>query len=187
MLLPRASLCDVHGEHFIQLRVDPVSLVTAFRLPAQAGFVLPLALSASAVLLLGSLSIYTLSLQGRLRLTVLRRRELVADQLRSAAQAFATAARGPESCLLPWPFTDWSAVVQSCEGADPFALSHGVVGEIPWSLLDWQPSTGIGQLTLQLEDGRTGSFRVGLDPIAPAVLGIGDVQLQGRVSQLRGE
>lgn len=164
-----------------------MSLVTAFRLQAQAGFVLPLALSASAVLLLGSLSIHTLSLQGRLRLTVLRRRELVADQLRSAAQAFATAARGPESCLLPLPFADWSAVVQSCEGADPFALSHGVVGAIPWSLLDWLPSTGIGQLTLQLEDGRTGRFRVELDPIAPAVLAIGDVQLQGRVSQLGGE
>ena len=139
------------------------------------------------MLLLGSASIYTLSLQGRLRLTALRRREMAADQLRSAAHAFAVAARGPESCLLSLPFMDWSGVDQFCEGADPFALSRGVVAEIPWSVLDWQPSTRSGQLTLQLPDGRTGSFRLGLDPIAPAVLGIGDVQLQARVPQLEGE
>ena len=187
MVWPCPALCDSPGEHFIQLRVDPVSLATAFRPQAQAGFVLPLALSASAVLLLGSASLHTLSLQGRLRVTALQRREHAADQLRSAAQAFAAAARGPESCLLPWPFTDWSAVAQSCEGADPLALSRGVLAEIPWSLLDWQPSTGSGQLTLQLADGRTGSFRLGLDPIAPAVLEIGDVQLQARVPQLEGQ
>ena len=187
MLLPFLPLCDSQGEHFLQLRVDPVPLATASRPQAQAGFVLPLALSASAVLLLGSASIYTLSLQGRLRLHALLRRDVTADQLRSAAQAFAAAARGPESCLLPWPFKDWSGIAQSCEGADPFALSRGVVAEIPWSLLDWQPSTRSGQLTLQLADGRTGSFRLGLDPTAPAVLGIGDVQLQARVPQLEGE
>ena len=181
-----ASLCDLHGEHFNQLRVDPVSLATASRPLAQAGFVLPLALSASAVLLLGSVSIYTLSLQGRLRLNVLRRRELAADQLRSAAQAFAAAARGPESCLLQWASMDWSAVFPECSRSDSSELTSGVVGESPWFLLDWQPSTNSGQLTLQLADGRTGSFRLGFDPIAPAVLGIGDVQLQARVPQLEG-
>ena len=164
-----------------------MSLTTASRPLAPAGFVLPLALSASVVLLLGSVSIYTLSLQGRLRLNVLRRRELAADQLRSAAQAFAAAARGPESCLLQWASMDWSAVFPQCSRSDSSELTSGVVGEISWFLLDWQPSTSSGQLTLQLADGRTGSFRLGLDPIAPAVLEIGDVQLQARVPQLEGQ
>ena len=186
MLLDRALLCNAHGEHFNQLRVDPVSLVTASRLQAQEGFVLPLALSASAVLLLGSASIHTLSLQGRLRLNVLRRRELAADQLRSAAQAFAAAARGPESCLLQWASMDWSGAFPECSRSDSSELTSGVVGEMNWTLVVWQPSTDSGQLTLQLADGRTGSFRFGLDPITPAVLGISDVWLQARVPQMEG-
>ena len=56
-----------------------------------------------------------------------------------------------------------------------------------WSLLDWQPSTESGQLRLQLADGRTGHFRLELDPLTPAVLGIRDVQLQARVPQLEAE
>jgi len=35
------------------------------------------------------------------------RREQGADQLRSAAQAFVVATRGPEACLLQWPSLDW--------------------------------------------------------------------------------
>ena len=164
-----------------------MSLATASRPLAQAGFVLPLALSASAVLLLGSVSIYTLSLQGRLRLNVLRRRELAADQLRSAAQAFAAAARGPESCLLQRPSLDWPGVVHDCAGSDPSQLSAGVVGEMPWTLLDWKPSIASGQLSLQLADGRTGNFRLALDPSETSVLGISEVQLQARVPQLEAE
>ena len=56
-----------------------------------------------------------------------------------------------------------------------------------WSLLDWQPSTESGQLKVQLADGRTGSFRLALDPSAPSVLGISEVQLQARVPQLEAE
>lgn len=148
---------------------------------------LPLALSASAVLLLGSASIHTLSLQKRLSIHSLNQRELGADQLRSAAQVFAAVARGPEVCLLQWAWIDWPAVAHNCSDSDPIRMSRGVVGEMPWSLLDWQPSTASGQLKLQLADGRIGSFRIALDPLSSEVLGISDVQLQGRVPQLEGE
>ena len=148
---------------------------------------LPLALTASAVLLLGSASLHTLSLQKRLRIHASSQREQGADQLRSAAQAFAAAARGPEACLLQRPSLDWPGVAHGCTGSDPSPLSGGVVGEMPWSLLDWQPFTESGQLKVQLADGRTGSFRLSLDPLAPAVLGISEVQLQARAPQVEGE
>jgi len=149
--------------------------------------VLPLALSASAVLLLGSASIHTLSLQKRLHIQSLSQREQVADQLRSAAQAFVVATSGPDACLLQWPSLDWPSADQDCSGSDHSRLSGGVVGEMPWSLLDWRPSNESAQLKVQLADGRTGSFRLALDPVTPAVLGISDVQLQARVPQLEAE
>ena len=148
---------------------------------------LPLALTASAVLLLGSASLHTLSLQKRLRVHASSQREQGADQLRSAAQAFVVATRGPEACLLQWSSLDWPGVARGCTGSDLSQLSGGLVGEMPWSLLDWRPFTESGQLRLQLADGRTGSFRLAFDPLAPAVLGISEVQLQARVLQLDGE
>ena len=157
------------------------------RARSQAGFVLPFALSASAVLLLGSASLHTLSLQKRLRIHASSQREQRADQLRSAAQAFVVATRGPEACLLQWSSLDWTGVAHGCSGSDPSKLSGGLVGEMTWSLLDWKSINESGQLKVQLADGRTGSFRLSLDPFAPSVLGISEVQLQGRVPQLEAE
>ena len=148
---------------------------------------LPLALTASAVLLLGSASIHTLSLQKRLRFHATHQREQGADQLRSAAQAFVVATRGPEACLLQWSSLDWPGVAHRCSDSDPSRLSGGVVGKMPWTLLDWQPGIEHGQLTVQLADGRTGSFRLEFDPLSPVVLGISEVQLQARVPQLEAE
>ena len=136
------------------------------------------------MLLLGSASIHTLSLQKRLRVHASSQREQGADQLRSAAQAFVVATRGPEACLLQWPSLDWPVAVQGCSGSDPSRLSGGVVGEMPWTLLDWKPSIESGQLSLQLADGRTGSFRLALDLLAPSVIGISEVQLQARLPRL---
>ena len=175
------------GECFSQQRLNYLNRLLVLRARSQAGFVLPFALSASAVLLLGSASLHTLSLQKRLLIHSSSQREQGADQLRSAAQAFVVATRGPEACLLQWPSLDWSGVAQVCAGSDPSQLSRGVVGEMPWSVLDWQPINESGQLSLQLADGRTGNFRLALDPLAAAVLGISEVQLQARVLQVEGE
>ncbi len=175
------------GERFIQQRLNPLSRLFVCRPRSQAGFVLPLALTASAVLLLGSASIHTLSLQQRLSVHSSHQREQGADQLRSSAHAFVVASRGPDACLLRWPSLEWSSAAQSCSGSDPSRLSAGVVGEMYWTLLDWQPSNHIGQLKVQLAGGRTGSFRLALDLSAPSVLGISEVQLQARVPQLEAE
>ena len=154
---------------------------------SEAGFVLPLALTASAVLLLGSASLHTLSLQKRLRIHASSEREQGADQLRSAAQAFVVATLGPEACFLQWSSLDWPGVARGCTGSDPSQLSGGVVGEMPWTLLDWKPGIECGQLKVQLADGRTGNFLLALDPLVPVVLGISEVQLQARVPQLEAE
>ncbi len=114
----------------------------------------------------------TLSLQRRLSIQSSSRRDISADQLRSAAQAFAAHARGPEACLLLRAKLDWPHRLQLCDEADPSCLSHGVVGETHWSLLDWQPSADSGWLSLQVGHDRTARFRLALDPVAPAVIGI---------------
>ena len=139
-----------------------------------------MALSASALLLLSSASIHTLSLQGRLHLQAAIQREQVADQLRSAAHAFTTAARGAEACLLLWPSVDWASRQNSCSGAEPSFLFEGMVADQPWQLLSWQPAPLFGDLRLQLADGSRASFRVELAADGTQILGISDVQLIGR-------
>ena len=144
-----------------------------------SGFVLPLAISASSVLLLGSASVYTLSLKGHLRLQAAMQREQAADQLRSAAQAFTTMARGAQACLLLWPSADWNSRSSSCSGADPEALLAGHVDDQPWQQLSWLPGSQSGSLQLALADGSRGRFRLKLAPDGVQILGITDVQLQG--------
>jgi hypothetical protein len=144
------------------------------------GFVLPLAVSASAVLLLGSASIHTLSLKGRLRLQAAMERDQSADLLRSAAQAFTTKASGAQACLLLWPSVEWGFRKHSCSGAEPSSLLGGSVADQPWQLLSWQPGPGSGDLSLALVDGRRASFRVELAADGTQILGISDVQLIGR-------
>ena len=154
--------------------------LSATRQLRATGFVLPLALSASAVLLLSSASIHTLSLQGRLRFQAAVQREQVADQLRSAAEAFTTAASGAEACLLLWPSVDWVSRQDSCSGAEPSFLFEGMVADQPWQLLSWQPAPLFGDLRLQLADGSRASFRVELAANGTQILGLSDVQLIGR-------
>ena len=143
---------------------------------------LPLALSASAVLLLGSASIHTLSLKGHLRLQVAMERDQSADLLRSAAQAFAAMATGAQACLLLWPSVDWSLRQHSCSGAEPTSLQEGSVADHSWKLLSWKPGNGSGNLRLALADGRRAKFRLELAADGAQILGISAVQLQGRVA-----
>ena len=148
--------------------------------PAATGFVLPLALSASAVLLLGSASIHTLTLQGRLQTQAAIERDQAADQLHSAAQAFTTMASGAQACLLHWPSVDWGLLQNSCSAAQPRSLLEGTVADQQWQLLSWQPGPGSGDLRLALADGRRASFRLELAADGAQVLGIRAVQLIGR-------
>ena len=141
---------------------------------------LPLAVSASAVLLLGSASIHTLSLKGRLRVQAAIDQGQSADQLSSAAQAFTTLATGAQACLLLWPSVEWALRKSSCSGAEPLSLLEGTVADQGWQLLSWQPATGSGDLRLALADGRRASFRMKLAEDGVQILGLSEVQLIGR-------
>ncbi len=132
------------------------------------------------MLLLGSASIHTLSLKGRLRLQAAMERDQSADLLRSAAQAFTTMATGVQACLLQWPSATWGLRQHSCSGAEPAALMQGRVADQPWQLLSWQPASGSGDLRLALVDGRRASFRLELAADGAQILGIRAVQLIGR-------
>ena len=104
----------------------------------------------------------------------------MADQLRSAAQAFTTRASGAEACLLLWPSVEWASRQDSCSGAEPSSLTEGIVADQPWLLLSWQPAPGLGDLRLQLAGGHRASFRVELAADGVQILGISEVQLIGR-------
>lgn len=148
----------------------------------ETGFVLPLTLSASAILLLGSASICLLSLQGRLRLMAAIQRDRAADQLRSAAQAFTSMASGPQACLLLLPSVDWNSRQANCSGAEPALLLQGMVGEQSWHLRSWQPGQEMANLRLALADGRRASFRLRIAADGSQIESISDLQLQGRVA-----
>lgn len=150
--------------------------------PMAQGFVLPLALGVSSLLLLGSASIHTLSLQGRLRAAAHQQRAAGADQLRSAAQAFAAAAHGPHSCLLALPSIAWDRARSTCPEADPQLLTSGVVDGEPWRLISWRPSVTSGTLLLALDDGRQARVLVRLTDDF-AVTALGEPQLLGRSVQ----
>jgi len=118
------------------------------------GFALPLALSCSAVLLLSSLSLQTIALHGRQRS---RQALLVAqrsDLHQSAAMDFQQRAQGANSCLLHHAASAWNNPAL-CPDADPQLMRQGRLGEVGWSLLDWQPSSPrSGQLRLRLGEGQ---------------------------------
>ena len=146
---------------------------------SKAGFVLPLALTASLLLLLGSASIHTLSLKHHLRWQAAFELEQAKDRLRSAAQAFAVMATGAQACLLLRPSSEWTTHQKTCAESEPSSLMQGSVGGQTWHLLAWHPGLTSGHLQLALANGRRGSFRLKLDADGLRVLAISDVQFQG--------
>ena len=133
-------------------RLSRSSLRRGFPVRAHQGFVLPLAITTSLVVLLGSASVHTLSLHARLRARSEWQQLERRDQRRSAAMLFAERAADPALlCLLAVPKADWAVFVDSCPGADPRSLQQGVAGSASWRLLDWQPTPEGGALTLALD------------------------------------
>ena len=121
--------------------------------PAQRGFVLPLAIGTSAVLLLSSASFHSLALHARLRARSGWQEQQQRDQLRSAAMAFVQeAASSGQACLLAWPSPHWHALDSTCPDPDPAALQHGSVDALAWTLHRWQPTATGAQLQLVLKD-----------------------------------
>ena len=111
------------------------------------GFVLPLALSTAAVLMLSSLSLQTLAMHGRQRSRLLFTSAEQADARQSVAMDFLQRASAANRCLLALPSTQWgdSGV---CPGADPQRLQAGLRDALAWQLISWQPQA-LGSGTLQ--------------------------------------
>ena len=112
-----------------------------------SGFVLPLALSTAAVLLLSSLSLQTLAMHGRQRSRLLFTTAEHSDARQSVAMDFLQRASAANRCLLAMPSTQW---VDSglCSGADPQQLQAGLRDALAWQLISWQPQS-LGSGTLQ--------------------------------------
>ena len=136
----------------------------ARRLSAQSGFVLPLAISTSVVLLLGSASLHTLALHGRLRAWQQWQATTQRDQLRSAAMTVMAQTSDPaQRCVLAWPSSQWSGLGSSCPEADLDRLRQGDVEGDSWQLLQWQPTAegATLQLALNGEGERSGNVNAG--------------------------
>ena len=121
-----------------------------------SGFVLPIAITSSSILLLSSLSLHTLALQTRQRAQqqwhVAQRR----DALLTAVMHFAQRSRGQEACLLAWPSELWPAEA-ACPAANPTLLRTGAVEGVRWRLQQWTPpmpsaQMPLGELRLDLPD-----------------------------------
>jgi hypothetical protein len=138
-----------------------------------SGFLLPLTTLLSLLMLLGSLSVHAVSLQGRLRgdsALLLQTRE---DQLASAAQQLVARIQLRHACLLALPLEQWAGA--SCaSAADLEHLRRGEVFGVGWQLLRWQPiappsataAAGEQRLTLEIRleaRGREASRRAGFE------------------------
>ena len=116
------------------------------------GFILPLAISASLLLLLGSLSVQSAALQSRLSQAAREELRQQEDAMISAAQRLVAALNQSHPCLLPLPLASWPEQGRSC--ADPLqqdAVQRGLGEGRAWRLLDWQPRSDSAELLLELE------------------------------------
>ena len=117
------------------------------------GFVLPLALSTAAVLMLSSLSLQTLAMHGRQRSRQLFTTAEQADARQSVAMDFLQRASGPNRCLLALPSPQWGDS-GLCSGADPQRLRAGLRDALAWQLFSWQPQfLASGTLQWRWPDG----------------------------------
>lgn len=118
---------------------------------AEKGFVMPLAIGTSLVLLLGSASVHSLALHSRLRARSSWQEQERQDLLRSAAMAFLERANTPaQRCLMEWPLAQWPSQAAHCGANDAAAMNQGQAGSHGWELQDWQPSPQGAELQLRL-------------------------------------
>ena len=128
------------------------------------GFVLPLALTGSALLLLSSLSLQTLAFHGRQRSSQALAMAKTRDADQSVLMAFQQHAQAAHACLLALPSSAWPALEQ-CPAADPSPLQAGRIGDRHWHLISWQPTAAAGgTLQLSWSDGQQSRIDVELQP-----------------------
>ena len=123
-----------------------------------------LALTASGVLLLSSLSLQTLALHARQRSSQALATAQTRDAERSVAMAFQQHAAGAHACLLALPSSEWD-LSAGCPGVNTALLQSGRVADRDWQLLDWQPHGAMsGTLQLHWSDGSKSRLDLDLLP-----------------------
>ena len=154
----------------------------------QAGFLLPLASTASLVLLLGCLSLQTLTLQNAHRLASLSRLRTAEDHLISSAQQLVAALQSQHRCLLTLPLDQWSTASCISAGQLP-VLAQGEVQSVPYQLVGWQPqATSAAALGEPAKAGAELLLELKASAGQPALRSAFAVALQGnppQVSDLR--
>jgi len=134
------------------------------------GFVLPLSMGASLVLLLGSLSAQTASLQLRLQGIREQQQRRAEDRLASAGQQLLADLQRSHPCLLALPLPQWDLQGLACAPAATItSLRAGQVLGSPYRLVDWRPQLVPAELLLELaadggQPARRGAFAVQLAP-----------------------
>ena len=117
------------------------------------GFVLLLALSTAAVLLLSSLSLQILAMHGRQRSRQLFTTAEQANARQSVAMDFLQRASAGNRCLLAVPSSQGGNAAL-CPGADPQHLKAGLSDALAWQLSSWQPQDfASGTLQWRWPDG----------------------------------
>ncbi|MBW4530300.1 MAG: hypothetical protein KME02_06365 [Aphanothece saxicola GSE-SYN-MK-01-06B] len=154
----------------------------------EQGFVLPLSMGASLVLLLGSLSVHTTSLQVRLQGIREQQQHRAEDRLASAGQQLLADLQRSHPCLLALPLQQWDVQGLACAPAATIAsLRAGEVLGSSYRLVDWRPQLAPAELLLEMaadggQPARQGAFTVQLAPAQPPVVPqpqITDVRLVG--------
>jgi hypothetical protein len=118
----------------------------------EPGFVLPLAISASLLLLLGSLSVQSAALQSRLSLVTREELRQQEDRMISVGRELVGGLNRSHPCLVGLPLASWPKEGSSC--ATPQALEavqRGVWEGLAWRLVDWQPQPDAAELVLELD------------------------------------
>jgi hypothetical protein len=158
-----------------------------------AGLLLPLTALISLLLLLGSLSVHAVSLQGRLRGDSELRLQTSEDQLHSAAQQLVDRLQQRHACLLPLALEHWAAA-DCASAAELSQLRQGEVFGAGWQLRRWQPdaddpglaATSERRLTLEIslnpsdrDSARRGGFVVRLAGLPWRVMELRPLGLRG--------
>lgn len=148
---------------------------------AAPGYALPLAVGATGVLLLLSLTLHGMAMQERLQVGAQERVQREEDLLASGAHQLLAALNGPHRCLLTLPLSRWEVDGSACASpAEVAALKQAQVLGVPVRLQTWQPGLDgqTAQLALRLEAGpgrgaRQGRYGVQLvgSPVQVGVLG----------------
>ena len=149
---------------------------------------LPFSLAVSLLMLLSSLSLQALVLQGRSLEAVRERRRLQEDRLMAAAQQLAGALQRRHRCLLPLAAEQWQQA--GCVGGDDAlaALQAGVAADQPWQLAGYRPrpdgGAGGGSADLLLRAGGSQAayavhWRAPADGGPPALLAVQELGLTG--------